>query len=228
MQVRYGSPFHRVPDLDERAELNRQKDTEAWLSHARYHLEAERFRALTQIRHDALTAWESQEEPHALLTNAASQPRVNRASVPRVSPRRVVHRSHDDDDDGEPAAERSQERIMALDSSSGAIEHQPTAVQESALGFVGVGDPERECFIPDGMSWEDAAPLMFAAGDRIDSYRDEYTLAGYDPERGFGTESSRPPDYDQPEDEVAYPFGVLHEGTPEFEDAMRDEAVFRG
>ena len=99
------------------------------------------------------------------------------------------------------------------------------AARHGGLSFVGVA-PERECFIPDGIPPEAQAPYVFAVGDRIDEYRAQLERDGYDPRYGFGTESSRPPDFDNPKDEIAYPFGVLYEGTSEYEDATRDEADF--
>ena len=51
---------------------------------------------------------------------------------------------------------------------------------------------------------------------------DSYIFAGdheddYHPEHGWGTEASRPPDYDDPDDVAAYPYGVIYEDEPEYE-----------
>ena len=38
-----------------------------------------------------------------------------------------------------------------------------------------------------------------------------------------GSEASRPPDYWDPEDRAAYPYGVIYEGEPGFEELCEDE-----
>jgi hypothetical protein len=91
------------------------------------------------------------------------------------------------------------------------------AARGGVLSFIGVA-PECECFVPNSIPPEDHAPYMLAAGARLDDYRERLEHEGYDPVYGFGTESSRPPDYKNPEDMVAYPFGVVYEGTPEYDD----------
>ena len=72
--------------------------------------------------------------------------------------------------------------------------------------FVGVYDPKYEhTKDPNACS----APSIFAEGHQLDCLRDDLLHDGYDPVHGFGTEASRPPDYDDPDDEVAYPHGPL-------------------
>ena len=75
------------------------------------------------------------------------------------------------------------------------------AARAGELDFIGIGD-------------EYAAPDP--AGLGLDSYVYGYERDGYHMEYGYGTEASRPPDYDDPEDERAYPNGVIYEDDPDF------------
>jgi len=75
------------------------------------------------------------------------------------------------------------------------------AAREGELDFIGIGD-------------EFAAPDPAVHG--LDSYIYGYEHDGYHVEFGYGTEASRPPDYDDPEDERAYPNGVIYEDDPDF------------
>ena len=50
---------------------------------------------------------------------------------------------------------------------------------------------------------------MHALGARLDDYRALYQANGYDPEYGYGDEASRPPNFEDPEDKLAYPNGVI-------------------
>ena len=59
-------------------------------------------------------------------------------------------------------------------------------------------------------------------GHRSDSYIFGYEREGYDLQHGYGTEASHPPDYGDPEDPAAYPYGVIYEGDPGFEELCKD------
>ena len=92
------------------------------------------------------------------------------------------------------------------------------AARAGELDFVGVPDP----------SWgtdeyRELVENCEGTGHRFDSYIFGYVHEGYDPQHGYGTEASRPPDYDDPEDPAAYPYGVVYEGAPGFEELCADE-----
>ena len=52
------------------------------------------------------------------------------------------------------------------------------------------------------------------SGYPVDSYVFGYEREGYDPVYGYGSEASRPPDPWDPEDQAAYPHGVVYEDEP--------------
>ena len=61
-------------------------------------------------------------------------------------------------------------------------------------------------------------PHTMALHHYLDGRHAENTAAGYDRELGYGDEASRPPDYSNPEDDVAYPEGVIFEDDPDYDD----------
>jgi hypothetical protein len=59
------------------------------------------------------------------------------------------------------------------------------------------------------------APHIDAAYEHIHTLCEDMDEDGYDHEHGYGTEASRPPDWSNPEDNVAYPHGVTYDDTDE-------------
>ena len=58
-------------------------------------------------------------------------------------------------------------------------------------------------------------PHTMTLGHYLHDCHDEDVRAGYDPVHGYGDEASRPPDYNNPEDDVAYPEGVIYDDDPD-------------
>ena len=90
------------------------------------------------------------------------------------------------------------------------------AARAGELDFVGVFDDSMLSARPPEDSDRREA-YVFAQGAMYDRLRDEAIADGYDPEYdGFGAEASRPPDFNDPEDKLVYPHGVVYEDEPEY------------
>ena len=88
------------------------------------------------------------------------------------------------------------------------------------LTFVGRGGPRRDKTTMDGIAHDDQGyePHTLALRDYLDGCHAKDVDSGYDPVLGYGDEASRPPDYNNPEDDVAYPEGVIFEDDPDYDD----------
>lgn len=84
------------------------------------------------------------------------------------------------------------------------------AARAGELDFVGVLGPHEG----GEHGWHEN---FQGSGHSFDSYAFGYEREGYHLEHGYGSEASRPPDFGDPEDTAAYPFGVIYEDDPRYE-----------
>ena len=81
------------------------------------------------------------------------------------------------------------------------------------IAFVGRSGPRLDDDIMDGIARGDHGyePHAMVLSHHLGTCHDEDVHYGYDPYLGYGDEASRPPDYYNPEDDVAYPEGVIYD-----------------
>ena len=93
-----------------------------------------------------------------------------------------------------------------------------TAARAEGLAFTGRGGPRHDQVTIAGIDSgaPGCEPHTLALRDYLDGRHAEDTADGYDRNLGYGDEASRPPDYSNPEDDVAYPEGVIFEDDPDY------------
>ena len=99
------------------------------------------------------------------------------------------------------------------------------AAREGDLAFVGRRAPRYDADTMSGIKdgGHGYEPHTAALHTWLGDCHDQDIADGYDPELGYGVEASRPPDFRDPEDDIAYPGGVIYEDEPGFYQTDEEE-----
>jgi hypothetical protein len=116
--------------------------------------------------------------------------------------------------------------VGALPQAAHALPHELEACESDR--FTGIDEPLIKKLVPAEYAdindhVEHVAPYIDAIDTYVGRFRSDLDEDGYDPDDGYGIEASRPPDWDDPNDEVAYPHGVEYHSDHSDQDGRYDD-----